>query len=75
MAKQKNKIDRINELQLMAARNREQMEAVCDEFLQLHGYERGTFEGDELESVIWDGADYEQCMKRIMDLKKERFGK
>lgn len=74
MAKQKNKINRINELQLMATRNREHMEAVVEEFLQLHGYELGTYEGDELESVIWDGADYEHCMKRIMDFKKERNG-
>lgn len=61
---------RITELQNLAAQTREKQEAIVEEFCKLHGYKLGSDPGDELAAVIYDGANYQDCLKRIMNMKK-----
>lgn len=63
---QQNKVDRINHLILKSGSIRDQHSAMAEEFVELHGYEIGSYEADELTGVIFDGASYEGVMNRIM---------
>lgn len=53
---------------IAAAHHRDQLDACYEDALHLHGFEKDSFGGDMLLSVIYDGDDYQDAM----DLIEER---
>lgn len=67
-----SKIERVHQVQDRAAYHRKVLEALADEFVELHGYGYQDVEAAELLHVIWDGGDYPDAMVRIMDMKRTK---
>lgn len=67
------KIDRINHLLKLSQHYRDQVEAMAIEFVSLHDEAPGSNEADELMHCIYDGANYQDCMRKIMNWKLQRY--
>ena len=64
-------IEKVNRKLASAAHHREQLEAIANELVEMHGYEFGTPEADLLFGVARDGHPYEE--KQIMEWKKQEL--
>lgn len=60
-----DEIERVERLIGMAKHHREQMDAIADEFVSMHG-PTSDYEIDELMRVVHDGESYNETIKRIM---------
>lgn len=69
-----SKADRINLLIQRARHHREQMQALSDEFLHLHGEQWGSDDADDLLNVVWDGDNYDSAIRRIWARRAARQG-
>lgn len=68
-----SKIERINEILNRSAWHREQLDALADELVMLHGYgQERSRATDELDDVVWLGVPYQEAMSRIMESRKRR---
>lgn len=66
-----DKVNRINHLLARSAHLREQMEAVAEEFVELHGYKSNSWQSVLLKSVCWFGEDYQEVLHNVMSKKKK----
>ena len=59
-------VTEINRILVGAAHDREMLEARFKHLLELHEYEIGSDEADDLAHVIFGGANYQDTMRLIM---------
>ena len=63
-------IEEVNQMIGRATHHREQLGAIAERFVQLHGYTWNSCDGEDLAGVIFDGDNYEIVLKRIMNRRK-----
>jgi hypothetical protein len=69
----KNKIDRINTILGSSAHHREQLNALAEEFCNLHAVKPGSDDEEDLVSVILDGDNYKRVLLEIRRRRAKKW--
>lgn len=59
---------------MYAAHLRDQLQACAERMVELYDEPRNSDEADELMGCVFDGADFNKAMKRIMRIKLHKHG-
>ena len=63
---------RIRDILFRSSYHREQLESQAVEFIELHGFDLGDDEADELFAVVYAGQDYKETKTRIQGWNSQR---